>query len=413
MNIIDDIIFNLILTMFPMLVYFMYNCYRELRCEKYNSILLDLALVSSVYLCFKYGDVSNSYLIVLFCNLPIVVAYLKRRTGVALLLSVMVSIYSSVYFDVSVIWMLVKYCCYFTVYCFGKNRNVSDNKFIVAIVVLQGFFLSFEFFYNGGHMVNGCFVILEMLIMMILFYLLPFFLLYLFKLADRITSLHLTLSELEKDMQIKDSLFKITHEVKNPIAVCKGYLDMLDVYDVDKAVRYIPIIKGEITRSLNIMSDFMEFSKIRVDKSIIDINMLLEEIEKDLQLLIASNNIKFRCKTVLDEVYVEGDYNRLKQVFINMVKNSLEAIDECGVIEITCHILKGYYYIEIVDNGCGMDEDTLKRVKEMFFTTKIRGSGLGVSLSNEIIKAHNGSLDYYSNMGCGTRVVVRLPIVVL
>ena len=142
---------------------------------------------------------------------------------------------------------------------------------------------------------------------MFMFYILPFVMLYLFKLGDRITSLHLTVSELERDMQIRNSLFKITHEVKNPIAVCKGYLDMLDVYDVEKAKRYIPIIRGEIARSLDIMADFMEFSKIKIDKELIDINMLLEDIETDMGLLISSKNIVFSCRLVRDEVYIEGD----------------------------------------------------------------------------------------------------------
>jgi signal transduction histidine kinase len=187
----------------------------------------------------------------------------------------------------------------------------------------------------------------------------------------------------------------------------------LDVYDVDKASRYIPIIRGEIARSLDIMSDFMQFSKIKIDKELIDINMLLEDIETDMGLLISSKNIVFSCRLVRDEVYIEGDYSRLKQVFINMIKNSMEAIEGEGKIEIVAHILKGQYYIEISDNGCGMDEETLSRVKEMFFTTKVKGTGLGVSLSNEIIKAHNGSIDYSSKVGKGTKVVVKLPIVVL
>ena len=129
--------------------------------------------------------------------------------------------------------------------------------------------------------------------------------------------------------------------------------------------------------------------------------------------MISSRHVDLECKLIRDEIYVEGDYNRLKQVFINMVKNSLEAIEDVGHIQIITHILKDQYYIEIIDDGCGMDKDTLSRVKEMFFTTKVKGSGLGVSLSNEIIKAHHGSIDYSSKLGKGTKVVVKLPIVVL
>ena len=411
MKILEEIVLNIILAMFPVLMYFIYNCYRELKCEKYNGLLLDLSLVSSVYLCFKFGNIENSALGLLFCNLPIVVAYLKKETSVAVMLSVIVIIFAYLYTDISLVLMILKYVSYLIIYYLGRKMLIKDNTFIIVIVVLQGFFLSFEYFYQFES--SNIFTFVEMLFVVILFYLLPFVLLYLFKLADQITSLHLTVSELEKDKQLKNSLFKITHEVKNPIAVCKGYLDMLDVYDVKKAERYIPIIKQEISRSLNIMSDFMEFSKIKIDKEIIDINMLLEDIEGDLHLLISSRNVRFTCKTVKEDVYVEGDYNRLKQVFINMVKNSLEAIDGEGKIDIITHILKGQYYIEIVDDGCGMNEETISRVKEMFFTTKVKGSGLGVSLSNEIIKAHSGSIDYSSKLGKGTRVVVKLPIVML
>lgn len=410
MNFISDIILNLILVSFPCLVYFIYNCYRELKCEKYNDLLLDVALVSSMYLCFKYGNIDNNVLGLLFCNLPIVVAYLKNQSSVGVMLSLIVVVYAYTYFDISVLWLIIKYGCYFIVYCIGKRKDIKEKTFIIVIVISQGFFLSFEYSYRIGKCEGGLF---EIVGVMLLFYLLPFALLYLFKLGNQITSLHLTVSELERDMQLKNSLFKITHEVKNPIAVCKGYLDMLDVYDVEKASRYIPIVRGEIARSLDIMSDFMEFSKIKIDKEIIDINMLLEDIEEDLELLISNRDIEFSCRLVRDEVYVDGDYNRLKQVFINVVKNSMEAIEGEGKIEIITHILKGQYYIEISDNGCGMDEDTLARVKEMFFTTKVKGSGLGVSLSNEIIKAHQGSIDYSSNVGKGTKVVVKLPIIVL
>ena len=161
------------------------------------------------------------------------------------------------------------------------------------------------------------------------------------------------------------------------------------------------------------VNDFMEFSKIKIDKEGIDINVLLEDIEDEFKLLINSRNIEFRCILTKDEVYIEGDYNRLKQVFVNLVKNSLEAINDSGLIVIRTRVFKEMYYIEISDNGSGMDMDTLLRIKEMFFTTKVSGSGLGVSLSNEIIKAHCGSIDYSSKVGIGTKVVVKLPVIVL
>lgn len=409
MNIEKDIILNIVLLLFPILVYFIYNCYRELKCEKYNHILFNLSLFTSLYLSLKYGNIENNTKILLFTNIPILVAYLKKETTIGIILSIIILIYSKYIYNIEIIYSLLKYICYLILYIIFKKKKINDNKFITSIAVIQGFFISFEYFYIFKE--EKIITIIELLIVTLVFYIIPFIILYLIKLADKITNLHLTVSELEKDKQLKNSLFKITHEVKNPIAVCKGYLDMLDINSKDKLERYIPIIKQELERSLNIMTDFMEFSKIKIEKDIIDINYLLEEIEDELKLLINSKNIKLKSNINHNEVFIIGDYNRLKQVFINLVKNSIESITKEGTISIYTHILKNKYFIEIEDNGTGMDEKTLSKIKDMFFTTKIKGSGLGVSLSNEIIKSHNGTLEYTSKLNKGTKVTVKLPII--
>ena len=411
MNIIKEIVLNIVLVLFPILIYFIYNCYRELKSEKYNSILFNLSLFSSLYLCLKYGYSQSNIQIYLFCNIPILIAYLKKNTSVAIILSLMLLLYTKYILNQTTIIMLMKFISYLVIYLISKKRTLKDKDFIAIISILQGFYTSTEiFFYNNT---KNIITIIILIISTFIFYFLPFILLYLFKLTDNISSLYLTAREFEKEKQLKNSLFKITHEVKNPIAVCKGYLEMLDINKQDKVKKYIPIIKQEINRSLNIMSDFMEFSKINIDKEIIDINILLEDIIEELSVIINNNNIKMSSTITKDEIYIEGDYNRLKQVFINIIKNSVESITGKGSINIATHILKDKYFIEIEDNGIGMDEYTLSKIKELFFTTKTNGSGLGVSLSNEIIKAHNGSIDYTSKLSKGTKVVVKLPITMI
>ena len=410
MSIIKEIILNIVLVVFPILVYFIYNCYRELKCEKYNGILFNLSLFSSLYLCLKYGYNQSNIQIYLFCNIPILIAYLKKETLVAQILSLMILLYTKYILNQTIIFMTIKFISYLIIYLIGRKRNIKDKNFITIISILQGFYTSTEIFYNTN---NNLTTIISIVLSVLIFYLLPFILLYLFKLTDTISSLYLTAREFEKEKQLKNSLFKITHEVKNPIAVCKGYLEMLDINKQDKVKKYIPIIKQEINRSLNIMSDFMEFSKINIEKEVLDINVLLEDIIEELSIIIKNNNIKISSKITKDEIYIEGDYNRLKQVFINILKNSVESISSKGNINIITHTLKDKYFIEIEDTGCGMDEYTLSKVKDLFFTTKSNGSGLGVSLSNEIIKAHNGSIDYISKKGKGTKVVVKLPILMI
>ena len=148
MKMIEDVVLNLILMMFPILVFFIYNCYRELKCEKYNHLLLDVALVTSMYLCFRYGNVKDNTLALLFCNLPIVVAYLKNQPNVSVLLSSIVVMYGYFVFEMDITFLVLKFICYYLLYIVGKKKKIKDNKFILLIAVLQGFFLSFEYFYT-------------------------------------------------------------------------------------------------------------------------------------------------------------------------------------------------------------------------------------------------------------------------
>ena len=88
----------------------------------------------------------------------------------------------------------------------------------------------------------------------------------------------------------------------------------------------------------------------------------------------------------------------------------IEAIGRDGLITLGSYIKYNKIYIYVEDNGCGMDSDTLDKIKDMFYTTKRNGTGIGVSLSNEIVKAHNGELIYESTLGKGTKTLVVLPL---
>jgi len=252
---------------------------------------------------------------------------------------------------------------------------------------------------------------LEIIVIFVMFYLISHFVIYLFKTAEDILELHLKFCEIEHQKDITNSLFQITHEIKNPIAVCKGYLDMFDVNNVEHSKKYIPILKSEIDRLLLLLQDFLSINRINIDKDIIDINLLLEEMMKRFFPIFRSKNIKADFSIDEDEFYILADYNRLEQVLINLIKNSMEAIpkDRNGIISV--YMKKGINNIKIYikDNGDGISKENLEKLKSPFFTTKTRGTGLGVYLCNEIIEAHGGNIRYFSKENKGTKVVITLP----
>ena len=408
-SIIEDIILNLILILFPILVYLVLVCYitNELN-SKRKIILLYIALLTSLYLCLKYGSTNENSQIMLFCNIPIVIAYMKKQTKFGIMLSIINIAYCYFVNNSIMIIILIKYITYLILYFCAEKKKLSSGSFILSVAVLQGFFLSFEYFFKEINITLSDFIIL--LTVVFIYYFITFTVLYLFKIIEKIESLNSTIKLLEKDKQIKDALFKLTHEIKNPLAVCKGYLDMINLDNIEKSNKYITIMKQEINRSLNIISDFVEYNKIKVVKEQIDLNMLLEDVYDSFKILVNASNIKLLYNDKNnDDIYIMGDYERLKQVLINLLKNSLESIENKGKIQIYTKLYKKYIDIVVQDDGKGMDEEVQSKLLEMFYTTKNNGTGLGVSLSNEIIKAHNGKLLYKSKVNTGTIATIRLP----
>lgn len=406
--IIKDIILNLILITFPILVYLVLVCYRENINNSNKDTLLTIALITSLYLCLKYIPSEVNTKVLLFCNIPIVIAYMKKKHYLGIFLSIANVLYSYYVLNIEVIIMIIKYLSYLVLYLCARKKNLSSGSFILSIAIIQGFFLSFEYFFKDIKVSVNDFILL--LIIVFIYYFTTFSILYLFKVMDKIESLNTTIKMLEKDKKIKDALFKLTHEIKNPLAVCKGYMDMIDLNKEEKALKYINIMKQEINRSLNIISDFVEYNKIKVVKEQIDLNCLLDDVYDSFKILMTNKKIKLEYKNRDDqEIYFNGDYERLKQVIINILKNAYEACTENGKVEISSNLYKNYLDILIEDNGIGMDEETLKNIKEMFYTTKQNGTGLGVALSNEIIKSHNGELLFTSEPNKGTKVTIRLP----
>lgn len=406
--IIKDIVLNLILITFPILVYLVLVCYRENINNSNKDTLLTIALITSLYLCLKYIPSEVNTKVLLFCNIPIVIAYMKKKHYLGIFLSIANVLYSYYVLNIEVTIMIIKYISYLVLYLCARKKNLSSGSFILSIAIIQGFFLSFEYFFKDIKVSVNDFILL--LIIVFIYYFTTFSILYLFKIMDKIESLNTTIKMLEKDKKIKDALFKLTHEIKNPLAVCKGYMDMIDLNKEEKALKYINIMKQEINRSLNIISDFVEYNKIKVVKEQIDLNCLLDDVYDSFKILMTNKKIKLEYKNRNDqEIYFNGDYERLKQVIINMLKNAYEACTENGKIEISSNLYKNYLDILIEDNGIGMDEETLNNIREMFYTTKQNGTGLGVALSNEIIKSHNGELLFTSEPNKGTKVTIRLP----
>lgn len=411
MGLFETILLNVIFIIFPLIFCLLYQTYNKTLNKEKNDLFLDFALFSSFYLIIRFGTVIYMGSPLLLFNIPLILAYIKDRKAIAVILSISSIVYYFIYMDISLLALVVEYCIYYGIYLLYKTYQPSKQSFINVLIALKCSILTVYSIHIHYYIADNFTNFISFLITCISFFTITKFTLYLFERAEEVLALHTKIIEFEQEKQIRESLFKITHEIKNPIAVCKGYLDMFDANNPNHSQRYIPIIKEEIERVLILLQDFLSINKIKIEKDIMDVNYLLENIQNNFIPMLESQNIEADFKITDDELFILGDYNRLAQVLINVIKNSIESIpeDKEGKIEVSVLEQKTQVKIIISDNGVGMNKDELLKLKEPFFTTKKKGTGLGVYLSDEIIRSHNGTIGYTSKLEAGTKVIITLP----
>jgi len=222
----------------------------------------------------------------------------------------------------------------------------------------------------------------------------------------------------------------IAHDFNNLLAVVLGNLDYLDYFKMEdpEILKHLAHAKDGVIRAANLTKQLMAYAGHSFyELKELDINSQLKYYQKKLQTLIPPE-IHFRMNLCSETTLVKGDRNHLDQVLIHLLTNSSEAIGtNHGEIIITTGI-KDYsfqeliktripyqpdpgrfVFIEVKDNGCGMDETTLSKVFEPFFTTKFTGRGLGMASVQGILIAHHGAILIKSAVSQGTTVTVLLP----
>ena len=183
-EIFENIILNTLLIVFPILIYLVLVCYNNNISNNYNNLLLSISLITSLYLCLKFGIVDGNSKILLFCNIPIVIALMKKKTILGILLALInicycFFIYKNIYLIVT-----IKYLTYFILYVCARKRKLSTESFILSIAVLQGFFLSFEYFFKDLDLTLNSF--LELIILVFIYYFISFTILYIFKIKEKV-----------------------------------------------------------------------------------------------------------------------------------------------------------------------------------------------------------------------------------
>ena len=408
---IDVYIINVLIIIFPLLInnFYFANKKNSMNRDKHNNFISFYIMISLIYL-IRFNKVFYSEFFYVFLTFPLLLSLLYHREKTSYIICIIIIETLLNTYNVHSLIIILLFFCYYILY---KKYIIEDNSiavFIKKFELITIIYLNIELIIEYNLNINYN-IVLKLIEVNILYLSTGIFLNLTFLNSNKIINNFMLLKDFEKEKRIKDSLFKLTHEIKNPLAVINGYLQMFDVNDKKKSKKYITIMKQELNRTLNLLTDFMQYSKIKIVKSEFMLIDLFNDIKNVIVPIFKENKIKYSYQ-IEDNIILNADYDRLKQVIINLIKNSVEACvgRSNSIIDIVAYKNNNKLFIIVKDNGIGMDKETLDKIKVPFYTTKANGTGLGVSLSKEIIEAHSGVLNYTSIQDKKTIAKIILPI---
>ncbi len=206
----------------------------------------------------------------------------------------------------------------------------------------------------------------------------------------------------------------VAHEIGNPLASISSLVQLLQRKTQDQFFsEQLSNIKENIDRITKIVRELVDFSRPpSYEKAMQDITQIIKTAIGIVKYDKRVRKVKFETDLEMSLPQVNVAADQLLQVFVNILINGLDAIEGNGIIHIKSYYDKKNIYIQISDNGCGMDDNTIKQIFDPFFTTKDvgKGTGLGLSVSYGIIKQFNGEIKAESKVNEGSKFTITLPI---
>ncbi|MGG4409940.1 ATP-binding protein [Niallia taxi] len=226
------------------------------------------------------------------------------------------------------------------------------------------------------------------------------------------TKIHRELQRAEKMNAIGQLAASVAHEIRNPMTVVKGFLQIfLAKEHISEEERmYIKLMIEEMNRAETIINDYLSLAKPGIEQTekIDGQDMIIKVIDLMYSYAMMSKSITFERD--IQQVFLRANRSELKQVLINIVKNGIESMQQGGVLSVYLYTKEGYGIFEITDTGIGMTEEELSRLGTAFYSLKEKGTGMGLMVSYQMIEQMKGKIEVESKKGKGTTFKVFIPL---
>ncbi|MDF2858269.1 MAG: phoR [Neobacillus sp.] len=221
----------------------------------------------------------------------------------------------------------------------------------------------------------------------------------------------------------KDFVANVSHELKTPITSIKGFSEtLLDgaMNDKETLEYFLSIILKESDRLQSLIQDLLDFSKIeqhefKLHLQEFDLVLLLKEVFTLLDSKAEAKEINFEFEFNREQFFIQGDFDRLKQVFINLIGNAILYTPLKGRVKVSLFDNKKNARIHVIDSGVGIKKEEIPRIFERFYrvdrarSRESGGTGLGLAIVKHLVEAHHGNIEVRSNVGEGSEFIIELP----
>jgi two-component system, NtrC family, sensor histidine kinase HydH len=230
--------------------------------------------------------------------------------------------------------------------------------------------------------------------------------------TEELQESHERLLRSERFAAVGEAAAYVSHEIKNPLMVIGGMANQVErrLPEDPASQEKLRIIQTEVKRLESFLGELRDFLRpAQPSKQEIDLNQVIREVKALMEGVIQEKGLRLEDRLHPDLPPVEADPNQMKQVLLNLVKNALEATEDQGAILVSSGTDDGRVWFSVQDTGKGMSEDVQEKIFNPFYTTKEKGTGLGLAVINKIVTDHHGAITVSSVAGSGSTFTVRLP----
>ncbi|WP_116758533.1 sensor histidine kinase [Bacillus luti] len=388
--------------------YFIYDSGRYLK--KYRKLLITVCTTIPLILCMRYPIYMDENCIHDLRQIPVLIGTLYGGFPVGIILFTILLITRFAFYGFNMLTVIV-YGTMFIITAFASAKfNTYNRKVKVASAMFLTFFLAIfttvivltlsDFEVNNLYIIY--FIILPTTLML--------FIVYFNEVLKDAVFMRSKLIKMEKMEIVSQLAASISHEVRNPLTVVKGFTQLLKTPNLTPESRdkYIEHILEELNRAQVIIDDYLTFAKPASEK--LDHISVEQELNRVINMILPLCNMNtIHIIKNFSEATIVGNKQHFQQCVLNLIKNAIEAMPDGGTLNISSSIHNNKVIIRIEDSGVGMSQEQINRFGEPYFSTKTKGTGLGTMVAVKIIETMQGSLKIRSVITKGTTLIITFP----